>query len=242
MATGTDASGGALSLLGALQLADSAFPTGLFAASHGLETAVQEGHVRDAAGLERFVAGWLGWSVGPGDAVAVGAAAAAARAGDVDLLVQIDTRLAATRLPREGREASLKAGRQLLATATHLAGGPAGEVAVLDALVQAVRAGDAPGTHAVAFGAAAGSLGVPPLAAVLAELHAAASGILGAALRLLRVDHRQTQSILRRLAPRLEAIAGAAVRTDWRAMRPTAPLYDVLQMRHEVAHVRLFMS
>ena len=46
----------------------------MFAASHGLETAVQEGHVRDAAGLERFVAGWLGWCVGPGDAVAVAAA------------------------------------------------------------------------------------------------------------------------------------------------------------------------
>ncbi|HZH77778.1 MAG TPA: urease accessory protein UreF, partial [Archangium sp.] len=38
-----------------LQLADSAFPTGGFAHSGGLEAAVQQGEVRGREGLERFV-------------------------------------------------------------------------------------------------------------------------------------------------------------------------------------------
>jgi urease accessory protein UreF len=58
----------------------------------------------------------------------------------------------------------------------------------------------------------------------------------------MRVDHQQTQGILRRLAARLALIAGEAAAGDWRQLRPTAPFADVLQMRHEAAHVRLFMS
>ena len=61
--------GASLGLLGALQLADSAFPAGLYAFSHGLETAVHEARVRTAADLERFLEDWLAWQVGPGDAV-----------------------------------------------------------------------------------------------------------------------------------------------------------------------------
>jgi urease accessory protein len=228
----------ALALLATLQLADSGFPAGLYAFSHGLETAVQEGRVRTAADLERLATDWLSWAVGPADAVAVGAAATAGAAGDLDTLVAVDLRLAATKLPREGRESSMKSGGRLLATAVSLAP-PQG---ILPAYARAVRAGDAPGTHAAAFGAAAGALGVPPLTAILAELHAATSGLLGAALRLLRVDHQQTQTILRRLAPRLAAIAAGAAAADWRRLQPAAPYLDVLQMRHEGAHVRLFMS
>jgi urease accessory protein len=230
--------GAALALLATLQLADSAFPAGLYTASHGLETAAQEGRVRTAADLERFAVDWLSWAIGPADAVGVGAAATAGAGGDLETLLAVDARLAATKLAREGREASLKSGGRLLATAVRLVP----PRSVLADYARAVRAGAAPGTHAVAFGAAAGALGVPPPAAVLAELHAAASGLLGAALRLLRIDHQQTQTVLRRLAPRLAAIAAGAVATDWRRLQPAAPYLDVLQMRHEEAHVRLFMS
>lgn len=254
--------GAGLALLATLQLADSAFPAGLYAFSHGLETAVQEGHVRTAADLEGFLCAWLGWQVGPGDSVIVAAAHRATASLDLQGLLAIDARCLATKLAREAREASQKAGRRLLATAVLLAetptrppaGGtssegrlapfpaPTSPAGVLQAYGESVAAGAAPGTHAAAFGAAGAALGLPAGAAILAELHSAATTCLGAALRLLRVDHQQTQGILRRLAPRLVAIAGAAEHADWQHLRPTAPAAEILQMRHEGAHVRLFMS
>ena len=226
--------------LAAFQLADSAFPAGLYAFSHGLETAAQEGHVRTAAGLERLVGDWLAWQVGPGDAVLVAAAHDAAAAGDTPALLEIDAWGAATKLAREAREASVKTGRRLLATAVTLAP----RALTLHLLARAVTRGQSPGTYPAAFGATAEALGVGQLEAVLADLHGAATAMLGAALRLLRVDHQQTQAILRRLAPLLADIAAAACASasGWRAIQPCAPFAEVLQMRHEAAHVRLFMS
>ena len=227
-----------LGVLGTLQLADSAFPAGLYAFSHGLESAVHEGWVRTAADLEAFLADWLAWQVGPGDAVVAAAAHRAAAAGDAALLVEIDRAAGATKLAREGREASVKTGARLLATAVVIAPGHA----ALAALQRAAARRETPGTYAAAFGAAAAALGAPAAAAVLAELHGAATGLLGAALRLMRIDHQQTQAILRRQAPRLTAIAAAALAADWRELRPSAPYAEILQMRHETAHVRLFSS
>ncbi|HEV2122925.1 MAG TPA: urease accessory UreF family protein, partial [Chloroflexota bacterium] len=228
-------------LLATLQLADSAFPAGLYAFSHGLETAAQEGHVRTAEDLERFVADWLAWQVGPGDSVVVAASHRAAARGDLAELMEIDRYNAATKLPREARESSTKTGARLLATAVLIS--PEGQTAqVLNAFHQAVRDGSSPGTYAAAFGAATASSGVACESALLAELHGAATSILGAALRLLRIDHQQTQILLRRLAPLLTKIAAQAQRTAWTAIRPTASFTEILQMRHEAAHVRLFMS
>jgi urease accessory protein len=153
-------------------------------------------------------------------------------------LIEIDRLAAATRLAREPREASARTGARVLATAVLLAPGDG----TLHAFARAVSAGLTPGAYAAAFGAAAAALSVPAEAAVLAELHGAASGLLGAALRLMRIDHQQTQAILRRQAPRLATLASAALKEDWQALRPCAPLAEILQMRHEGAHVRLFSS
>lgn len=231
-------SAASLALLATLQLADSAFPAGLYAFSHGLETAVQERGIRTAGDLEDFLIAWLGWQVGPGDAVIVGAAQRATAAHDLVTLLAIDARCAATKLAREAREASQKSGRRLLATATLLVSPPG----TLHAYNAGVERGKAPGTHAAAFGAAGAAVGVPAGVAILAELHSATTTCLGAALRLLRIDHQQTQGILRRLAPRLVTIADAAEHADWQQLRPTSPLAEICQMRHEEAQVRLFMS
>ena len=64
-----------------LQFADGLFPAGGFAHSFGLETYVQEGVVRDRAGLEAFVTAHLEGSAGPADAVAGACAVRVARRG-----------------------------------------------------------------------------------------------------------------------------------------------------------------
>lgn len=227
-----------LGQLGAFQLADSAFPAGMYSFSHGLETAVQAGQIRTAIELESFLADWLAWQVGPGDAVLLAAAHAAGTRGDLDTLLAIDSLGAATKLAREARECSTRTGSRLLTTAVLLAP----DHPTLAAFHRAVQRRETPGTYAASFGVATAALGVPNESAVLAELHGAATSLLGAALRLMRVDHQQTQLILRRQAPRLAALAAAALTTDWRAIRPCAPLAEILQMRHEAAHVRLFSS
>ncbi len=73
---------GALGFLAALQLADSAFPSGGFALSHGLESLVQAGSVYDEATLTDAIRTMIVGQVGPTDAVALVGAHRAARTGD----------------------------------------------------------------------------------------------------------------------------------------------------------------
>src|SRR5919108_5122323 len=87
-----------------LQLTDTAFPTGAFAHSFGLETYVARGAVDTAATLEAFIANTLLHAVAPGDGVACHAAAHAGT--DWECVVQqLDRRLTAMKTVTEFREA-----------------------------------------------------------------------------------------------------------------------------------------
>jgi urease accessory protein len=107
------------SLLTILQLTDSAFPTGAFAHSLGLETYVARGSVCTAATLQEFITNTLLHAVAPSDGVAC---VAMSRAGAdwEDLLQRLDRRLSAMKVVTESREASRALGTRLLRTATHL--------------------------------------------------------------------------------------------------------------------------
>src|SRR5918996_196895 len=91
-------------LLRLVQLTDTAFPTGAFALSSGLETYVARGIVNPAATLEAFIANTLLHAVAPSDGVAC---IVAARAGAdwEGVMHRLDGRLRAMKTVTEFREA-----------------------------------------------------------------------------------------------------------------------------------------
>lgn len=112
------------SLLVSLQLTDSAFPSGLYTLSHGLEGYAQAKQV-GADTMPALLADLLRHSVGPADATALALAHRAATARDWDTVVAVDERLQASKLNRELRLASTRTGRQMLDTAQLALGGEA---------------------------------------------------------------------------------------------------------------------
>lgn len=226
-----------LGFLGVLQLADSFFPSGLYTLSHGLEAFIQHDLVTTADDLEPLLRTYVEHLVGPADGVAIVHAHRAALLEDLTALCQVDRRLTAVKLTRESREAAMRIGKRVLATALSLANKP-----ILQAYMNAVEEGEAPGNAAIAYAATAAALAVPPREATLAALYAFAVGLLGASMRLIRVDHVQVQGILARLRPHLIRVVDAHVDTPLEEMRSWTPLIDIMAMRHEQAHVRLFIS
>jgi len=73
-----------LGFLSALQLADSFFPTGMYAHSQGLEGMVRRGLVSYCGGGEEFLRNQFSWSVLPSDGVALLNAHRAAARADMD--------------------------------------------------------------------------------------------------------------------------------------------------------------
>jgi urease accessory protein len=223
--------------LAVLQFADGLFPAGGFAHSFGLETYVQEGAVRDRAGLEAFVVAHLEGSAGPADAVAAAAAVRLAAAGDVAGWVGLDERLEAMKVVPETRAASRQMGRQTLRVAAALAADTfLGDLAAL------VDEALTPGHHAAVFGAALGRAGAAPEPAAAAYLHATAAGLVGAALRLIALGQLDGQRVLATMRPRIARLARAAAAGAPADMWAFNPGLELAGLRHATLDARLFRS
>jgi urease accessory protein len=224
-------------LLSLLQFGDSAFPTGGYAHSFGLESYCHAGIVRDAEGVARFVMTQLEGSTGPCDATAAAAALGAMRAGDLDECRRLDEILEAMKPVREFREGSRQMGRQTLRVAAALTGDTD-----LASYLEEVTAGRAPGHHAAAFGMAGGALGWTGLEAATAFLYSTAALLVAAALRLLPMGQLEGQRVLWSLHPLIERLALEAAARDADDLWSFTPGIDIHGMRHERLDARLFRS
>ncbi len=222
--------------LSALQVSDTFFPTGLYTLSHGFEAFVQAG-LASKADVEALLRDYLENVLGPADGVALSHAHRAAEARDLGRLLEIDRRLFAMKLVREVREASRRVGKRILTTALALVPEP-----LLADYRAAVESGAGPGNAAVALGAAAAALGIARKEAVLIELYTFSTSILGAAMRLIRLDHEEAQLILGRLKPLMVRVAEESMDRSPSEMRAFAPLIDIMGMAHERASIRMFIS
>lgn len=214
-------------LLDLLQVADSAFPTGAYVHSGGLEWLVARGPVD----LEALLRLRLRETLGRLELVYVYAAHGAV--ADAAALAALDARLHATLLPRETREASAQVGRRLLANAVDL---------FADARLAAFAAATPHAHQAVAFGATAAALALPARPAAEVYAWMAARGQVSAAQRLMRLGQGEAQRLLHRLKPAVRAAVAVAATLDVTDAAPCAPLLDVAAMAHERAPVRLFVS
>ncbi|WP_430335251.1 urease accessory protein UreF [Rhodococcus sp. ACT016] len=230
------AGGRVIELLGCLQLADSAFPSGLYTLSHGLEGYAEARRV-DGQTLTALLADLLRHSVGPADGVASALAHRGALSGDWDLVAAADHRLYATKLNRELRTAATRTGRQLVQVAATVFGSPA--VERYAAMVAERRV---PGCQAVAAGVVYAAAGVDVEEAVASELFAYSASFAGAALRLRLADHVTAQVLLRETAPVIAEVSEDAVGRTLADLGGCAPMADVMSGRHERATARLFTT
>lgn len=238
-----------------LQFADGLFPAGAYAHSFGLETYVQSGVVRDAAGVEIFLKTYLERSSAPTDSVAVLCAWRATQTDDLDACFSLDESLDAMKPASELRDASRQMGRQTLRVAASCSGavpraesrwgghwGGSKAYHFLKTISEAAESGETPGHHAVAFGVVGNVLGWPPEEAVCAYLYSTSAAVVGAALRLLCLGQLAGQQILWNVGPLIGELADEAQKNDRTGMWSFAPAQEIAAMRHARLDARLFRS
>jgi urease accessory protein len=211
------------------QIVDSAFPTGVFAHSWGLEAAWQQGEVGDLDTLRVFVEGSIrqaGYASLPlvNDAYQ-----------SPDRLEALDELADAFLLNAVANRASRIHGRTLLRTA--------GRIWPCDALTALQARADAGCSHAAPItGATFRAVGLSLPAVQQVVLYGTARGVLSAAVRLGIAGSFEAQRMQYECTPYLDRIAERCGGLSIDDLAQTAPVLDLLQAAHDRLYSRLFQS
>lgn len=221
-----------------LQLADSAFPTGAFAHSLGLEGQHAAHGLRDEADLERTLGVVLA-ALATSDLVAARAAHAVASGPepDLDRLTTLDAELHATRITRETRDASRSTGERFL-----LAAGAVLDDPLLAAFRTRARSGETPGSLSVGWGVAGAAIGADADATVRAHAFASLTALATAGQRLVPLGGIAVQRALWNACAGIDAAVAVSAALDPDELCSFAPALDVRSAQHERQRVRLFIS
>ncbi len=218
-------------------LADGRFPTGTYAHSGGLESAVRSG--TGPGEVPGFIAARLQTIARCEAAIAVAARRAAVRE-EVATLLCLDDEAQARCSSPPLREAASRLGSQLLRTAE--------AVWPRSAIVAGYRSASSSTPKPVCFGVVTCAAGLEDETAAAALLYDDAAGVASAAVKLLPVDPALTARWLREAGPAIEAIAAEVASLPEGEAEPGAlpsafaPLLEARSILHAADDRRLFAS
>ncbi len=220
-------------LLTILQHADSAFPSGSFAFSNGIEGLAAMDAPLDRSGLHDAVAMILRHRWATSDRIAV---ALAHRSGDdFGKLAEIDQAVEAATLAEPLRSGSKRNGNALLAAHNRLGTRGAAD------LRSQIEAGNAHGHLPLVQGFVWRARGISETNAIMVSGYSTASGLIAAAVRLGRIGAVEAQAVLAALLCAIADLASSRVPPDAK-IESFMPFVDIAASRQARAHLRLFAS
>lgn len=223
-------------LMSVLQFGDSMLPVGAFSFSNVLESAVQAGLVHDLNTLRQFVQ-TATEQAATGDGVAVLVAHRAGRAGDFARIVDADQAVFNRKLNEEMRTMTVRMGRKLAEMAVRVLA-----ASTINDWLLAIKRGETPGTYPIGQALVFNALGLSEQDAFAVHQYGVASMMLGASLRLMKINYLDTQAILFEVNSAAESAYERVAGGTLEDMYAFAPLTDVLAAVHVKSTVRMFMN
>lgn len=214
-------------LLALLQLASPALPVGGFAYSQGLEKAIEDGIVTDAARAERWIRDLLLFSLARLEAPVWLRAFDAQARGDQAALARWNEDALATRETAELRAESVQMGSSMLR--------------VMPALNLTPPALD-PIAYPIAFACACAQLGIDREAGLAASLWAWVENQVLVAVKSVPLGQQAGQTLLFALHPALAQAVQTAATLDDDALGSATTQFALVCMRHETQYSRLYRS
>lgn len=207
-------------LLKLTQWLSPGFPVSAYAYSHGLETEIAAGRVRDATDLRNWVDAVLAAGAGRSDAILMLAARRGAQSAEA--LADLARALAGSRERLEETQA------QGAALARTLAG-----LGIGDGVAR---------PYPVALGFAARELSVPDTTLAALYLQGFAGALVSAAVRFMPLGQAEGQRVLSDLHPVIERVAAGVVAAGLDEIGTAVFGADLAAMEHERLEVRIFRT
>jgi len=204
-----------------------AFPVGAFAYSHGLERAIHDGLIRDRQGLLAWLEVLLERGSAWNDAVLLAGAWRNVAAGEsISDVAELAEAMAGSR--ERHMETTLQ-GSAFVDAMAAWGGEPPAD-------------GEGPVAYPVAVGSAAARHGIELADALTAYLHAFASNLVQACVRLVPLGQRDGVATLAALEPVILRTARRAAISTLDDLGSCTIRADILSMNHETQYSRVFRS
>jgi urease accessory protein len=202
-----------------------AFPVGAFSYSHGLEWAVRSGEVTSSGHVFEWLADVIAQGSGWNDALLLAAAWRAAATDNQDELAAIAELAEAMSPSAERHMETMLLGEAFTRSASSWLDEPL-----------------APAAYPVAIGIVAARNRIPLADTLAAFLHALASNLVSAAIRLVPLGQSDGLSVIARLEPTILDTAERAADASLDDLGSACFAVDMASLRHQNLEPRLFRS
>ena len=224
--------------LGELQLSDSFFPTGIFAASNGLEFLFTERKIKNASDLAEIIRVNITQQIGPSDCVALSNTFDEIDKGNFDEVIRTDQVLFSTKSIKENRDASVRSGVQLVKCVCEFIKNDE----ILSQYQESLIKNKVHGVFPIAFAICCNALQIKKEKSMIMFLYGFIVMMTGAALRLGLIQHLEGQKIIHELKPVISQTVKEYSNKSLFEMWQFAPQIDIVQMSHEKMDSKMFIT
>jgi urease accessory protein len=221
-----------------LQLSDSFFPTGSYTTSNGLEALFYKKRIKNPNELRDLIQVYLEQQIGPADCTALGNSYKYIQRSDLPKMLEVDQTLFSMKLVKEIRDASCRAGTQLLKCLNSFITNSK----LLDLYLEAINKRQASGVCPVALAIASKTLNIPKNKTGLMMLYSFSVSVVGAGLRLGLVQHFEGQRIIHELKPIILEVVKSNIDRPLESMWQFVPDIDIIQIQHERMSSKMFIT
>jgi urease accessory protein len=214
-----------------------AFPTGAYSYSHGVEWAVEAGHIHDRESLADWLEADLCYGSGRNEAIFFKEAWRCAAEDDRAKLFEVAELAAVFRGTSEFALESSQQGAACLATL-----GRVWPDRVLDWLSEMLRERRVRPALAVVLGVRAARQGIPASLALPAFLQSYIANLVTAGVRLIPLGQTDGQRAIAQLEEAVLAASAHAKEATLNDLGSAALMVDLASMAHETQYTRLFRS
>src|ERR671918_1780690 len=227
----------ALALLRQQTWLSPAFPTGSYSYSHGIEWAVEAGHIHDRESLVDWLEADLCYGSGRNEAIFFNEAWRCAIKDDCEKLLEVAELAAAFRGTAEFALESSQQAAACLATLRNV-----WPDRVLDWLSEILREHHVQPALAVVLGVRSARQGIPASLTLAAFLQGYIANLVTAGVRLIPLGQTDGQLAIAELEEAVLAACAQAKKATIDDLGSAAFMVDLASMAHETQYTRLFRS
>ncbi|MGG3280277.1 urease accessory protein UreF [Paenibacillus solani] len=220
-----------------IQINDSAFPTGSFAHSFGMETYIQENVLRNEDDLWEFCSMYIRHNLASADAIIVKEAYHLAKKHDTQGLIHLENISHGIKLSPETRKGSAMMGRQFL----HMVY-PLNDDELLKFWYEKLKNKEIKGHYPVIYGIYTAMMDVDVKMSIDTFIYSSITALVQNAVRAVPLGQRSGVKTMFSLLPVIQETASRVMDLSMDDLDNNSIALEIASMQHEFLHSRLFIS